>query len=89
MYVGAVGSDGKTTLVDTLTRDHRTTILQVEDPGAGSAATQVGFATMWKVGFSHFREGADHLLFLSIVMLGAARRRTGWVRTARSSPLLP
>ncbi|MFT4081221.1 MAG: HupE/UreJ family protein [Nocardioides sp.] len=82
VYVGGVDESGRTELLATLTRAQPTTTLTVEDPGAATEPT------MWAVGFRHFREGADHLLFLSLVALGAARRRLGWARTLRRLALL-
>jgi len=59
-------------------------VLTIEDRAAPSAT----FATLFRIGFEHFREGPDHLLFLCLVALGAARRRHGWTSTASRLALL-
>ena len=51
-------------------------VLLIEDQ-----APRATFTTLFRIGFEHFREGPDHLLFLCLVALGAARRRHGWTST--------
>ena len=59
-------------------------VLKIDDRVAPSAT----FTTLFRIGFGHFREGPDHLLFLCLVALGAARRRHGWASTASRLALL-
>jgi HupE / UreJ protein len=40
-------------------------------------------SSLFGVGFDHFREGPDHLLFLALIALRVARRRAGPAATAR------
>ena len=58
-------------------------VLTIED-----RAPTATFTTLFRIGFEHFREGPDHLLFLCLVALGAARRRHGWASTAKRLALL-
>ena len=58
-------------------------VLTIED-----RAPNATFTTLFRIGFEHFREGPDHLLFLCLVALGAARRRHGWASTAKRLALL-
>ena len=64
VYVGGVSADGTTTLVDTLTRDHQTTTLTLDDPGAESRLTP-----RWA--------GAGLLLLLSGLALRVRRQPAG------------
>ncbi|MBU1802659.1 MAG: HupE/UreJ family protein [Actinobacteria bacterium] len=52
------------------------------------ASARATFATLVGVGFDHFREGPDHLVFLALVALGVARRRQGWRTSAKRLALL-
>ncbi|TIC81758.1 HupE/UreJ family protein [Nocardioides sp. GY 10127] len=79
VYVGAVGTDGTTSLVATLTQTSPSTDLSVTLPEATSTS-------MLGVGFAHFRSGADHLLLLCLLALGVARQRTGATGAAGGRP---
>lgn len=87
-YIGAVDADGETTLVATLTRDDPTTTLTIDEPGTQAGSSHPAPRSLWTVGFEHFREGADHLLFLSLIALGVARRRAGLMSTLRRLAVL-
>ncbi|MCL8026912.1 HupE/UreJ family protein [Nocardioides bruguierae] len=77
VYVGAVGTDGETSLVATLTQAEPSTSLTVTLPSGAAEPTASSLSTvreMLAIGFEHFRSGADHLLLLCLLALGVARR---------------
>lgn len=70
VYVGQRDRAGETQLAGLVTHYAPSVALTVDDPSAAEAGS------MFAVGFEHFREGPDHLLFLCLVGLAAARRRS-------------
>jgi methyl-accepting chemotaxis protein len=76
--------NGTTELTGLITRHQPIARLPVSAP----AAEPVSFGSMLRTGFDHFREGTDHLLFLCMVALAAARRRDRPVATLRQLALL-
>jgi hypothetical protein len=76
VYVGGVGATEETELIGRLSQAAPVLRLVVDEPQPASSS-------LFGVGFGHFREGPDHLLFLCLVALGAARRRAGLASTAR------
>ena len=81
VYVGGVGATEETELIDQLSQAAPVLRLDVDGPPPVPAS-------LFGVGFAHFREGPDHLLFLCLVALGAARRRAGLTATARRLAVL-
>ncbi|MEV4137761.1 HupE/UreJ family protein [Dactylosporangium sp. NPDC049742] len=62
-----VTADGRTSLLT-----HQTPVVRLAVPTPPPAS--VPAASMLHAGFEHFRQGADHLLFLCVIALAAARR---------------
>lgn len=85
-------SSGSVSTAGVITTDDATlAIADAAASGAADAATGTGIQDMIGYGFDHVLEGADHLLFLTTLLLvapvvivaGRWRRRTGVLPTAR------
>ena len=84
VYVGARRVGGGTPkLLGTITHDRPTIAVRAND-----VSLDESFRAMIGVGFEHFREGVDHLLFLVLVALAALSRRAGFWPTVRSLAIL-
>ena len=84
VYVGARRVGGGTPkLLGTITHDRPTIAVRASD-----VSPDESFRAMIGVGFEHFREGVDHLLFLVLVALTALTRRAGFWPTVRTLAIL-
>ena len=78
VYVADKNADGTLDLLGLIT--HYQPDLTV---AANGGADSVSLGSMITVGFTHFREGTDHLLFLTLVVLTVFARRLGPFDAAR------
>jgi len=84
-FVSGTSSSGSADLIGVLTHQQPTLRLPVL---AAAGAARVRFGAMLLIGAHHFREGVDHQLFLCVLAIGAARRRTPLLARARRLALL-
>ena len=69
VFIAGTTDGGAAELSGLLT--HRQPVLQLQV--VAPPAQQMSFSSMLEIGFGHFREGADHLLFLAMVVTGPQR----------------
>jgi hypothetical protein len=84
-FIASIDTTGTTQLIGTIAHHEPVFNLAVD---IGTPVPRRATGPLFRVGFEHFREGSDHLVFLCLVALGAVRSRTRLIATFRRLAML-